>query len=155
MLQRFTPALGAVLSLALCMAGATARATSSDGLDLASLNGKVVYVDFWASWCVPCRQSFPWMNEIQQEFGTQGLVVIAVNVDHDRADADKFMRRLEPKFRVSFDPDGTLAEQFHVKGMPSSFLIDRTGKVLAPHIGFRPEDRGSLREQIRTLLAAH
>jgi thiol-disulfide isomerase/thioredoxin len=155
MLQRFIPALRLVLLLMLLMTGGNARATSAESLDLASLRGKVVYVDFWASWCVPCRQSFPWMNEIQQQFGKEGLVVIAVNVDHDRADADAFMSRLAPTFRVSFDPGGALAEQFHVKGMPTSILIDRSGKVLAQHIGFRLEDRGPLREQIRTLLAAH
>jgi thiol-disulfide isomerase/thioredoxin len=155
MLQRFTTALSAVLFLALCLAGGTAHATSSEAFDLASLSGKVVYVDFWASWCVPCRQSFPWMNELQREFAKDGLVVIGVNVDHDRADAEAFIRRLTPTFRVSFDPDGALAEQFHVKGMPTSILIDRSGKVLAQHIGFRPEDRDSLREQIRALLAAH
>ena len=152
MLKRLVRALGAVLFAALSLSAVNARAAASDALDLAALNGKVVYVDFWASWCVPCRDSFPWMNELQHEFGKQGLVIVAVNVDHERSDADDFLRQLSPDFGVRYDPQGLLAEQFHVKGMPTSVLIDRTGKVVTQHTGFRLADRGALRDQVRALL---
>jgi cytochrome c biogenesis protein CcmG, thiol:disulfide interchange protein DsbE len=152
MLKRLVCALCAVLCMAMGLSVPTALGAASDALDLPALHGKVVYVDFWASWCVPCRESFPWMNSIQHEFSTQGFVVIAVNVDHERSDAEDFLRRFSPDFRITYDPLGTLAEQFHVKGMPTSVLIDRSGKVVNQHTGFRQADRGALRDQIRSLL---
>jgi len=155
MLKRLVRTLCAVLCAAMSLGAVSAWAVTSDALDLASLNGKVVYVDFWASWCVPCRDSFPWMNELQHEFGKQGLVIVAVNLDHERSDAEDFLRRLTPDFGISYDPQGLLAERFHVKGMPTSVLIDRNGKVVTQHTGFRLADRGALRDQVRALLVTH
>jgi thiol-disulfide isomerase/thioredoxin len=146
--------LRAALALAALVAscGATAAA-SVDPIGLEALHGKVVYVDFWASWCVPCRQSFPWMDELQRSLGKDGLIVIAVNVDHDRRDADRFLREFSPTFRIVYDSEGALAEQYRVGGMPTSFLIDRDGKIQLQHAGFRPRDRDELAGRIRTLLA--
>jgi cytochrome c biogenesis protein CcmG/thiol:disulfide interchange protein DsbE len=154
MLIRHARAWGALLFM-LIAAGSQAviAASGDDPLDLAALKGKVVYVDFWASWCEPCRQSFPWMSDMQREFAKEGLVVIAVNVDHERADAEQFLRKYVPEFKISYDPDGVVAERFHVKGMPTSFLIDRAGKIQSQHAGFRPKDRVPLEQQIRSLLA--
>ena len=144
-----------MLPALLCGALAAHAGAASDPLDLPSLKGKVVYVDFWASWCGPCRQSFPWMNDMQRTYGRDGLVIIAVNVDHERPDADKFLRTFAPSFRVAYDPDGALAESYHVKGMPTSFLIDRDGKVQLQHAGFRSKDAAELEGRIRALLATH
>jgi cytochrome c biogenesis protein CcmG, thiol:disulfide interchange protein DsbE len=130
-------------------------ASAQDLLDLAAFKGQVVYVDFWASWCAPCRESFPWMNRMQSQLGRDGLVVIAVNVDRKHADAERFLREHPAQFRVLFDPDGLLPEEFGVRGMPTSFLIDRTGRVHLRHEGFRLSDRDALAQQIRTLLLAH
>jgi cytochrome c biogenesis protein CcmG, thiol:disulfide interchange protein DsbE len=130
-------------------------ASAGDLLDLAAFKGQVVYVDFWASWCAPCRQSFPWMDRMQSELGRDGLVVIAVNVDRKHADAERFLREHPAHFRVLFDPDGLLPEEFGVRGMPTSFLIDRNGRVQLRHEGFRLSDRDALAQQIRTLLLAH
>jgi cytochrome c biogenesis protein CcmG, thiol:disulfide interchange protein DsbE len=154
MLIRHARGLCALL-LAMVAAGASPvlAASAADPLDLAALRGKVVYVDFWASWCEPCRQSFPWMNDMQREFAKDGLVVIAVNLDHERADAEQFLRKYTPDFRISYDPDGAVAERFHVKGMPTSFLVDRAGKIQLQHAGFRSKDRAVLEQQIRGLLA--
>ena len=124
-------------------------------LDLKALSGQVVYVDFWASWCAPCRQSFPWMDRMQHELGKDGFVVVAVNVDNVRVDADKFLQKYRPGFRIVFDPDGALAEQFRVRGMPMSFLMDRKGQIRFEQEGFRLKDRGALEQQIRALVAAH
>jgi len=155
MLRSPARALGALLVLLLVSAPQPSRAVPpEDPLGLAALKGKVVYVDFWASWCEPCRESFPWMNDIQREFAKDGLVVIAVNVDHERDDAEQFLRKYAPQFKISYDPEGVVAERFHVKGMPTSFLLDRAGNVKASHAGFRPKDRAPLEEQIRSLLAA-
>ncbi|MGH8218869.1 MAG: TlpA disulfide reductase family protein [Steroidobacteraceae bacterium] len=124
-------------------------------LDLAAFRGKVVYLDFWASWCAPCRESFPWMDDIRREFGRDGLVVIAVDVDHQRADGERFIRALSPQFRIVFDPEGVLPEKFGVQVMPTTFLIDRNGRIRVQHQGFSLKDRDSLTRQIRSLLAAH
>jgi cytochrome c biogenesis protein CcmG/thiol:disulfide interchange protein DsbE len=142
--------------LLLVLASRSALAASGGQLlDLAAFKGQVVYVDFWASWCAPCRESFPWMNRMQAEFGRDGLVIIAVNVDHDRVDAERFLREHAAQFRIVFDPDGILPEQFGVRGMPTSFLIDREGRVQSRHAGFRLTDRDTLAQQIRLLVHAH
>ncbi|MET0266518.1 MAG: TlpA disulfide reductase family protein [Duganella sp.] len=115
---------------------------------LASLQGKVVYVDFWASWCGPCRQSFPWMNEMQAKYGARGFQIVGVNVDANSADAQKFLAGTPAKFTVAYDPKGATPRQYGIKGMPSSVLIGADGKVLAEHSGFRDSDRAALEAQI-------
>ena len=119
---------------------------------LKDLHGKVVLVDFWASWCSPCLSSFPWMDELQQRHGQQGLVVVAVNLDQDRALAEAFLKKTAPRFRIEFDTQGALAKQFGVQAMPTSFLIDRHGKVRITHRGFRTAQRAEREQQIRQLL---
>jgi peroxiredoxin len=95
------------------------------------------------------------MNRMQAQFGPDGLVIIAVNVDHDRVDAERFLREHPAQFRIVFDPDGKLPEELGVRGMPTSFLIDRDGRVQSRHAGFRLADRDPLTQQIRVLLHAH
>jgi cytochrome c biogenesis protein CcmG, thiol:disulfide interchange protein DsbE len=129
----------------------TVHAASS--LDVQGLRGRVVYLDFWASWCAPCKQSFPWMEALQRAYGDQGLEIIAVNLDADRADADKFLKQFSPTFEVHFDPKGDLAELYNVHGMPSSVLIDRHGVARFTHVGFRPVDAAIYEAQLRELLA--
>ncbi len=126
---------------------------AAPSLDLASLGGRVVYLDFWASWCGPCRQSFPWMEILKSTYGAQGLEIITVNLDRDRADADKFIKRFNPTFDVRFDPKGEMAEFYKVQGMPSSVLIDRHGGIRFTHVGFRPVDGPLYEAQVRQLLA--
>jgi thiol-disulfide isomerase/thioredoxin len=130
---------------------ASASATE-DALDLASLKGKVVYVDFWASWCGPCRQSFPWMDSLQHSLGAAGLVIIAVNVDQNHDEAQKFLANYSPSFRVAYDPNGNLAEHYGVRGMPTSVLIGRDGKTVLVHQGFRLTERDSLEQSVRAAL---
>lgn len=114
---------------------------------LSAYRGKVVYIDFWASWCGPCRKSFPWMNEIQQKYGNQ-VKIIAINLDQDRAEADKFLQQNPPKFTIAFDPDGKTAETYKVKAMPSSYLIDSKGMIVSSHAGFRGQDKAELERLI-------
>jgi thiol-disulfide isomerase/thioredoxin len=120
---------------------------------LESLTGKVVLLDFWASWCSPCLRSFPWMNELQQRHAGDGLVVVAVNLDQERALADDFLRKVPAAFRVEYDARGTIARQFGVQTMPASFLIDRRGQVRFRHAGFRDRQRPERERQIALLLA--
>jgi cytochrome c biogenesis protein CcmG, thiol:disulfide interchange protein DsbE len=139
-------------------AGSAAPALSLPGLkeavDLAAMKGKVVYVDFWASWCGPCKQSFPFMNELQSKYQAQGFEVIAVNLDARREDADRFLGSVPARFAVAFDAKGESAKRFDVRSMPSSYLIGRDGKVFAAHKGFKDEDRKELEGHIGQALAA-
>jgi thiol-disulfide isomerase/thioredoxin len=114
--------------------------------------GKVVLLDFWASWCSPCLQSFPWMNELQQKHGGEGLVVLAVNLDQDRKLAETFLGKTPAKFRVEYDAAGDVARQFQVQAMPTSFLIDRQGNIRVRHAGFREKQRADREQQIVQLL---
>lgn len=138
-----------------CLSQSSVADNAKDLLDLAALKGQVVYVDFWAAWCAPCRESFPWMNRMQAEFGRDGLIIIAVNVDRDRADAERFLHDHPAQFRILYDPQGQLPEKFGVRVMPTSFLIDRNGSVSARHEGFRVKDRELLTQQLRSLVQAH
>lgn len=126
--------------------------TSDGELNLTQLEGKVVYLDFWASWCGPCRKSFPWMNTLQDKYAEQGLVVIAVNLDKDRELVKQFLAKYPAHFTVAYDPAGESAAAFGVKGMPSSYLIDRNGEIRHSHIGFREKDREALEANIRDVL---
>jgi len=127
-----------------------------DGLDgkvkLSKYKGKVVYLDFWASWCGPCRKSFPWMNDVQSRFKRKGLSIIAVNLDSKRADADKFITQLKPSFDIAFDPSGNVAGLYELQGMPSAYLIDRNGELHSVHMGFRDKDIALLEREIEMLL---
>ena len=112
-------------------------ASGGDELDLEALRGKVVVVDFWASWCVPCRRSFPWMNQMQTKYADDGLVIIAVNVDSDPGEAAAFLRDYPAEFEIHYDPNGNVAQEFGVIAMPSSYLFDRDGVQVARHLGFK------------------
>ena len=138
----------------LCIVLAWRPAFAVTVLDLAAFHGQVVYVDFWASWCTPCLESFPWMNRLQEKFGRDGLVVIAVNVDHEQAAADRFLKQHAAHFQVIFDPDGLAAQKFDVRRMPTSLLVDRNGEVRLRHEGFRLADRESLEQQVRAFIHA-
>ena len=121
-------------------------------VSLADAKGKLVYLDFWASWCGPCRQSFPWMNDIQAKYGPQGFQVLAVNLDAKTADAEKFLAKYPAAFTLAFDPKGETPRKYGVKGMPTSFLISREGVVLARHMGFNDGERAALERQIEQAL---
>ena len=143
--------LSLVLAGALFCAGAVARAAPPAGL--APVEGQVVWVDFWASWCVPCRRSFPWLNSMHRKYGSDGLQIIAVNLDKDRALADAFLMEVPAEFALRFDPAGALAKQYGVQAMPSSYLIDLEGNVLATHAGFRAADTAEYERAIRDALS--
>jgi peroxiredoxin len=119
---------------------------------LSDKGGSVVYLDFWASWCGPCKQSFPWMNEMQSKYKSKGFQVIAVNVDGRTEDAKKFLTQTPANFTVAFDSKGVNPKAYGVKGMPTSYLIGRDGRVLYQHQGFRESDRAELEKKIQNAL---
>jgi thiol-disulfide isomerase/thioredoxin len=128
----------------LVLGGASLPATSvqaQDALDLSAYRGKIIWVDFWASWCTPCRRSFPWLNEVMERYGEQDFVVVGVNLDKERKLAADFLRETPARFPIAYDPEGKFASAYKVVGMPSSFLIDREGKVISSHIGFRRDEQ--------------
>jgi cytochrome c biogenesis protein CcmG/thiol:disulfide interchange protein DsbE len=136
-----------MLALAWCV-GAEAEPPAA----LGTLTGEVIWVDFWASWCAPCRRSFPWLNEMQAKHGTNGLQVIGVNLDKERELAADFLAETPASFAISYDPGGQLAETFEVLAMPSSFLIDREGRILARHYGFKLADTEEYERTIKDAL---
>ena len=121
---------------------------------LSNTAGSVVYVDFWASWCGPCRQSFSWMNAMQEKYRSQGLKIIGVNLDAKNEDAKKFLAQIPAKFTVAFDSKGESPKLYGVKGMPTSFLVGRDGKIVFQHLGFKEADREHLEQQIKVALEA-
>lgn len=140
-------------ALIACALFSTAVQAEND-LHLDRFRGKVVLVDFWASWCVPCRQSFPWLNAMQAKYADRGLVIIGVNVDREHADAQRFLREVPAGFAILYDPSGSLAAQYEVPGMPSSYVFDPAGKLIGKHIGFRNASRAEREAEIEKLLPA-
>ncbi|MCB1673482.1 MAG: TlpA family protein disulfide reductase [Pseudomonadales bacterium] len=145
------PSLKKILSVSLLSLMAS-LSYASDTLNLDQYKGKVVYVDFWASWCGPCRESFPWMKKMQQQYGKDGLVIIAINVDQDKKLADKFLSEFKPEFNVLFDKDGKLAEDFKVSSMPSSYVLDKDGKPRFKHKGFHLDKQSQYETELNSLL---
>jgi len=115
---------------------------------LEDYRGQYLYVDFWASWCVPCRQSFPWMNEMLAKYDAKGLRIIAINLDEHRVDAHRFLDDVQADIDIAFDANGATAEAFAVRGMPSSYLINPDGEIIFSHIGFRIRDTAQLETEI-------
>ena len=115
--------------------------------------GKVVLLDFWASWCVPCRRSFPWMNAMQDKYAEEGLVIIAVNLDREVENAAAFLAQYPANFEIVYDPDAALAKAYEVQVMPSSFVIDRNGAAIEQHAGFKVKKQDEYEAVIRSALS--
>lgn len=158
----------AAAALVLWMASGVARAIgvgqgapefdlpgASAPVKLSSLRGKVVYVDFWASWCGPCKQSFPWLNEMQARYRALGFEVIGVNVDTRRTDADRFLAQVPARFTVAFDERGDTPARYAARGMPSSYLVGRDGTIVAARVGFQDDEKARMENEIRRALGVN
>ena len=119
---------------------------------LGSFRGRVTYVDFWASWCVPCRESMPLLDSLYKRHRDAGFAVLGVNKDVTVADAERFLTRVKVTFPLAADAKDAAARAFDVKAMPSGYLIDRKGVVRKVHRGFTTETAASLESEITALL---
>ena len=126
---------------------------NSETIELSNYKGKVVYLDFWATWCGPCRKSFPWMNEMQKKYQSQGLEIIAVSLDAKKKMVETFLKKYPADFTIALDPDGESGDSYKVRVMPSSYIIDRNGDIIERHMGFRTKDKDKLEEMIKSVLS--
>jgi thiol-disulfide isomerase/thioredoxin len=126
--------------------------SAAGDLNLEKHAGKVVLLDFWASWCVPCRRSFPWMNDMQEKYAQEGLVIIAVNVEREIENAAAFLAEYPANFEVIYDPDAALAKEYKIQVMPSSFVIGRDGASIERHNGFKVKKQDEYEAVIRAAL---
>ena len=126
--------------------------SGSGDISLESLRGKVVYVDFWASWCGPCRVSFPILENLATELGPEGFEVLAINVDEVEEDAQQFLSDMPVSYLVVRDAEGVSPQAYGIMGMPTGYLIDREGVIREIHQGFRKSDGDELRAEIVMLL---
>lgn len=141
-----------ILLLALFIPTVHAEIYDIKDFNLSQYQGKVVYLDFWASWCKPCQKSFPWMNQLQKKLPADKFQVVTINVDEQSADMHDFLKKVPAEFDIFHDPNGQLAAKFELEGMPTSFLIDKSGKLVKKHIGFQQEDIRSYETEIKDLL---
>jgi len=123
-------------------------------IDLSQFRGSWVYLDFWASWCAPCRQSFDWMNRWHQQFAPRGLQVVAVGLDQQRQAMDAFLRSNPSTFWVLWDASGQWARAMQVKAMPTSFLVSPSGQVISEHRGFSSAIAESVERELGAVLSS-
>lgn len=140
--------LYAVLVASTVTTSHAAERLEADAFDIESYRGKVLYLDFWASWCGPCHESFPWMNQLRENYSEDELAIVAVNVDANRAEAESFLKQRPASFDVVFDQRGELPAQFDVMGMPTAYLYSAKGELMATHIGFRKSDISEWRKTV-------
>jgi thiol-disulfide isomerase/thioredoxin len=144
----------AILALSLpAVAGAVEPKQAAPSFPaLQSQHGKVVLVDFWASWCGPCQQALPAYEALRREYGGRGFEVIGVDVDEHPQDGQAALKRQHLGYPQVPDPQGVLAQAYAVAGMPASYLVDRKGVVQVVHVGFDKEDIEPLRKAVARLL---
>lgn len=141
-----------VLAALTLAAPASAQGAESPALDLSRWKGQVVLLDFWASWCAPCRQSFPWMARMSATYSERGLVVVAVSLDESPEAAAQFLQGVRGDFVHVRDPDGRIAEAYGLTVMPSSVIFDREGRPVYRHEGFHPDQSSEYERHIVELI---
>ena len=121
-------------------------------VSLAQYKGQVVMLNFWASWCGPCRQEMPLLESIYRKYGKMGFTMIGVNVEPDSNAANEWLKATPVSFPILYDRDSKVSKLYDVAGMPSTVIIDRTGKLRVLHRGYKPGDENEYLDSIRTLI---
>ncbi len=121
-------------------------------VSLADLKGQVVMINFWASWCGPCRKEFPALDQIYAKYKPMGFALVAINVESEKSDAEKFLATTPASFPILFDPDNKVSGSYGVSAMPTTVLVDRQGRVRWLHRAYKPGDEAKYIEQIRAAL---
>jgi peroxiredoxin len=157
--MRHLRSLAALALLAVLATGARAAAPdftlpARDGgqLRLSELKGQVVMINFWATWCGPCRQEMPLLQQIQAKYEPLGFTLLGINVEPDSAEAQAWLTKVPVSFPILFDRQNRVAESFGVEGMPSSVFIDRAGNVRYVHRGYKPGDEVRYADMVRSLV---
>lgn len=130
----------------------TLKSAAGTNVRLAELRGEVVMVNFWATWCGPCRQEMPLLEKLYGKYKDLGFTLLGVNVEQDSAAARRYLQDVKVSFPVLFDPDNGVTRQFGVQGMPSTVLIDRSGNVRFVHKGYKPGYEMKYDEQVKQLV---
>lgn len=130
----------------------TLKSAAGENIRLSEYRGQVVMLNFWASWCGPCRQEFPHLDALQRKYEDLGFTVFGVNVEQDRASADKVLRDIPVTFPILFDSESTVSEQYGVDAMPMTLLLDRNGVIRHLHRGYKPGYEDTYEEQVRSLV---
>jgi len=130
----------------------TLKSNQGKNMRLEELRGEVVMLNFWASWCGPCRQEMPLMNDIYKEYKDLGFTILAVNVDEDSADADRFLTAVPVDFPVLYDNESKVSEIYNVDAMPTTVLIDRDGNKRFHHRGYKPGYEDEYAKQVKALV---
>lgn len=126
--------------------------TSTGKLDFSQYHGKVLYLDFWASWCEPCRFSFPVLNALQTHYDAKDFALVGISVDETKKSALGFLKETPATFTVALDSTGVCPTELGVQGMPTSYIFDRDGKLVFTHQGFRKADEVIIRAKLDELL---
>jgi peroxiredoxin len=127
-------------------------AAAGSAVGLADLKGQVVLINFWASWCGPCRQEMPILEQMYRKYKTAGFTLLGVNVEPKSGDAVGFLKSTPVSFPILFDTESKVSTLYEVSGMPSTVIVDRKGKVRYIHHGYKPGDESAYMDQIRTLM---
>ncbi len=128
--------------------------TGRDGnvVQLSNLKGNVVLINFWATWCAPCRQEMPLLDAIYKKYNRLGFEMLGINVEDDAKGAERYLKETPVTFPILFDPSGKVSKQYNVKAMPSTVLVDRQGNVRHVHFGYKPGYENDYQDQIRALV---
>jgi thiol-disulfide isomerase/thioredoxin len=162
----FARALATTVATALLIAVPASNAASGSGpapqftlgsragskISLAQYKGQVVMLNFWASWCGPCRQEMPLLENIYKKYNKMGFTLIGVNVEPDSTAAEGFLKQTPVSFPVIYDKDSTVSKAYDVSGMPSTVIIDRKGNIRVLHRGYKPGDENEYLDSIRSLV---
>lgn len=131
------------------------KTLDGDKIKLEDFRGKVTLVDVWASWCGPCKQEFPFLIELYEKYSEKDFTVLAVNIDEEKENAQKFLKGLKKDvpFKIMFDPDSKVPTQYNIEAIPSVYILDRTGVIRYYHLGFMDSEKDKYMTEIETLLS--